>query len=370
MINKHSRNNNYYNINNDYISGFIHADGSLSSPFVRGGKNKNKLYMIPQFNLYQHINNKEIVLLIKEVFNNSGNIIYQTNNIMKYKITNIEHIINIIIPFFDKHQLRSNKYFTFLKFKLLVNILYYEQPIYGSSLWLYCAILATNLNPLIKKSVQLRYLNNKEQDIIINGIIPEDINIKELQSKYCSELLNITDLNDHSSIKNSQPINKDFINGLIDGDGSLYIAINKIKNKYISWQSTIQIIQDINNESLLNEIKLFFNDMGSIRKHKIEKSSSYYITKTDILNIVIPKLTNYEDLNNLNFNELTGPKIKLYKFYNFILINEILKSNKLSDPIILNNILDILYNVIDNKKNITLDEYKTDMINKLKISHS
>jgi hypothetical protein len=128
-ITKESRNKN--KINNNYIAGLVHADGTFTAPLIKG---KNKLYINPRFILTQHIMNKDIINEIKRLLNDKGHIKYQTNNIMKYTITNIEDIIKIILPIFDKYQVRSNKYYSYLKFKLLVKIIYYEKPIYKSSL--------------------------------------------------------------------------------------------------------------------------------------------------------------------------------------------------------------------------------------------
>lgn len=366
MINKDSRNKNYNNINNDYIAGYMQAKLLFIAPFIKG-KN-NQLYIKPKLNISDNINNKDLILLIKNKLNNIGYIINQSNkNIINYNINNIDHLINNIIPLLNKSQLRSDKYLTYLNFKLLINILYYEKPIYGSSLWTYCAILAINLNPLIKKSTQLRYLNNQDKYNIINGIIPKDINIKELQYKYCIELYNnnfISEINNNTLITNCQLLNSDFINGLIDGNGNLYININNNTLNCI-----LSIKQDINNISLLNDIKSYFNNIGNIHKSNYNNNDIYYhISNIDIINIVIPKLTNYNNNNNnINYNELTGPKIILYKIYNYILIYNILKENTLTNEVIFNKVLIILYNTISNKKNITYKEYKLKMINKLNI---
>lgn len=54
-------------LTNEYISGFIQGDGSFSAPMVRNGnKYSTKLYLVPQFNISQHIDNRDVIEEIKK----------------------------------------------------------------------------------------------------------------------------------------------------------------------------------------------------------------------------------------------------------------------------------------------------------------
>lgn len=380
-ITKLDKNNNYYSIDGNYIAGLVHADGTFTAPLIK--KNDSKIYINPRFILTQHIKSIEIIKNIKKELNNKGNIKNQNNNISKYTITNKKDIYENVIPYFDKYQVRGNRYLSYLKFKLLVNILINEKIEYKSSIWYFCIILATYINPLIPINTKLHYLNEKDKNIVINKIICSNLNYKLLINKYCSELnnINIDDILNSININlNTNKLNKEFINGLIDGDGSLSVSIKikksklktgEIKKSFI-WTVTLEIIQDIYNKDILLEIKNYFNDCGNIRKHLTDKSISYFIASTkDLNNIVIPKLLNislYNNIknNNINWNKLTGPKIKLYKFYNYILITSILNNNTLQDIKILNKIINLVYNIIENPKNISLNKFKQNILNKIK----
>ncbi len=128
---KLDKNKNYYNLSNNYIAGLFHADGTFTNTLING---KYKLYLNPRLILTQHKNNLEILKLIKLKLNDLGHIKIQNNNICKYTITNLKDIHDIVLPFFDKHQVRGNRYLSYLKFKLLVKILYNEHIEYKSSL--------------------------------------------------------------------------------------------------------------------------------------------------------------------------------------------------------------------------------------------
>lgn len=58
-------------ITNEYIAGFVMGDGSFGAPLITNGKT-NRIYIVPQFNLVQHENNKYILDEIKSRLQNVG----------------------------------------------------------------------------------------------------------------------------------------------------------------------------------------------------------------------------------------------------------------------------------------------------------
>lgn len=122
---------NIKNIVNDYIAGFVHADGTFTNTIIKG---KYKIYLNPRLIIKQHKNNIFILEEINKKLNNKGFIKIENNNIANLIISNIKDIYNIVLPFFDKYQVRGDKYYSYLKFKLLVGILCNETIIYKSEL--------------------------------------------------------------------------------------------------------------------------------------------------------------------------------------------------------------------------------------------
>lgn len=367
MINKQSRNINYNILDDDYIAGLIHADGGLSVPLIRPNKT---IYPRPQVSITQHIDNKDIIMGIKQRFGNIGSIRFQEkDNQIKYKIDNINDINRVVIPFLTKHQLRSNKYLSFLKWKLYIDIVLNEKPIYGSSLWLDLLLITTRINPLVKISKQLRYLKQDESDKITNYEFNNLDNIIDLTRKYSNELYEISFWNDiynHEPLNQSlnNPINKEFINGLFDGDGSLSVQFKSPKNKSsMTWSGVFQIVQDKYNESVLLELISYFK-CGKITHRSDEFSCSYFAYKTDIFKNIIPQLTNWDCNESLDWNNMIGPNVKLYKFYNFIII--FLEGNSKGDLKHLNKLINYAYNIIKNPKNLTLEEYRDYILERLR----
>lgn len=128
---KYDINKNEIKLSNNYIAGFVHADGTFTNTLIKG---KNKIYLNPRFILTQNKENKIILEIIKTKLNNLGHIKIQNNGVCKYTITNIKDIHDVVLSYFDKYQVRGNRYNSYLKFKLLVKILYNESILYKSSL--------------------------------------------------------------------------------------------------------------------------------------------------------------------------------------------------------------------------------------------
>lgn len=220
-------------------------------------------------------------------------------------------------------------------------------------------MLSTNINPMVPLTKQLRHLTKDEQDIIIKKKTISNFDYYYYINKYSSELskltLNELFTNEHERIpNNTQPLTKEFICGLFDGDGSLNIRLIKNKNKN-SLDVTFKIIQDSYNDKILMELLNYFNNKGIVKYHKIERSISYINTNiNDIYNIIIPKMLGIENMENIDLNNLDSLKIKLYKFYNFIEIYKLI--NDKNNPITNNKILLLLYNTTTNSQNLTFEE--------------
>lgn len=109
-------------LSDDYISGFIQGDGSFSVGLsITKNKKETKIYLRPLFTLTQHNNNILLIEKIIERFGNIGTYSIDNNNIIRYRISKLEDIKDIIIPFFDKYQLKEDKLLSYIKFKFIVN---------------------------------------------------------------------------------------------------------------------------------------------------------------------------------------------------------------------------------------------------------
>lgn len=89
---------------------------------------KNGDYLKYTFGIELHIRDIQLLYKIKSLLGVGQISIISNKNTVYFKIINKYHLINIIIPIFDKYSLLTMKQYDYLKFKkmLLENIIYYK----------------------------------------------------------------------------------------------------------------------------------------------------------------------------------------------------------------------------------------------------
>nr|QBM09684.1 hypothetical protein [Dactylella sp.] len=372
------------NITGDYIAGFVQADGSFSAVLTSKTRNSKRYFNISLvFTIVQHEKYKDLILEIQKYFKGVGNWYLNKNDkTIRYQVTKQSDLINVIIPFFMEHQLRSGKLLSFLHFKYIATVMSTRAHWNNKKMLLSLIVLASHLNPLGKIGNKIRYLDPEEQKYVINNIQPEGIDISELTE----------------SIKNfkQNELTLEFIHGLFDGDGNLSIyfvkpseaklnrvssenqSLEEIKTQhdyqnetreiklYVGYSFTI--VQDKHNLSLLNEVKSFFNETGGI--YEINDNCSIYKagSKSILASIILPKMAGKTSLdwvdcsqkpvnNDLTSSELNLPLLKYNKIYYSGKILKILSNDKIINNENMDQILELSYYVRDESDNITLEKY-------------
>lgn len=343
--------NKEWELRGDYIAGLTQADGSFSV-VLRRTKRKDKEYfnIVPVFTLVQSNKYKDLILEIQKKWGNIGFSYYQKNDkSIRYQVSKQEELLNVVIPFFMKHQLRSGKLESFLKFKYILEFMGTRAHFNNRKNLLSLIVIASHLNPLGKMGTNLRFLNPEEQHYVINNIQPEGIDISKLTN----------------SVKNfkQNPLTLDFIHGLFDGDGGLSVYFNSIQKSEgdikLSIGFSFTIVQDVENLSLLYEINSYFNNKGGI--YKLSKLCNIYKSgsKSDLISDILPKMINKESIFELDKDptDLYLPLMKYDKIYYSCKILELLSLNtKLNDKS-LNEILKYSYYVSKNSNDMTFSEY-------------
>ena len=102
---------------NWWLVGFTDGDGCFNIYI----NNKNKKISFT-FKLSQKTNNLQLLYFIKKYLGVGSIIIDQKNNMANYKITNKKILLEKIIPLFDNYPLKSSKLKTYILFKKSINI--------------------------------------------------------------------------------------------------------------------------------------------------------------------------------------------------------------------------------------------------------
>jgi hypothetical protein len=113
---------------NYFAAGFIDGESSFSVAMTRQkypSLSKGWRWIInPVFNVYQHENNKDILLLLRDVVFKAGRIYRKTSpyNVFTFSIENNKTLHEKIVPFFNKYQL-ATKTEDFKKFSKIVEMM-------------------------------------------------------------------------------------------------------------------------------------------------------------------------------------------------------------------------------------------------------
>lgn len=110
------------NLNPLWISGFVDGEGCFTIKISKNEQYRVGWFIQPCFLIQLHFRDKYLLLQIKSFFENTGTVWINSSNVY-YQVRNINEIIKVIIPHFDKYPLISKKQSDFLLFKNIVKLM-------------------------------------------------------------------------------------------------------------------------------------------------------------------------------------------------------------------------------------------------------
>ena len=114
-------------LNPNYILGFVDGEGSFHIAIYKDKSMKYGIKIIPEFHISQHKDNRDLLENFIKYFA-CGYIKYNHPNSEKdqtcvFVVRNRKDLFNKIIPFFQKHKLRTDKYKSFEIFAKIVSLM-------------------------------------------------------------------------------------------------------------------------------------------------------------------------------------------------------------------------------------------------------
>ncbi len=109
-----------------WIVGFVDGEGCFYIGINRHAEMTAKYQVLPEFTVVQHKRDIQLLHALKDFF---GCGVVRTNHgdRMSYRVRSIEHLVDKILPFFEKHELKSKKRQDFIKFRQVIHWIQQEK---------------------------------------------------------------------------------------------------------------------------------------------------------------------------------------------------------------------------------------------------
>jgi hypothetical protein len=102
-----------------WIVGFVDGEGCFHVAVNRNADMKAGYQVLPEFTVVQHRNDAQLLHALKAHFG-CGVVRVNHGDRLAYRVRGHEHLQSIIIPFFEKHSLKSRKRQEFESFRRVV----------------------------------------------------------------------------------------------------------------------------------------------------------------------------------------------------------------------------------------------------------
>jgi len=105
-----------------WVVGFVDGEGCFYVGVNHHPDMKTGYQVLPEFTVVQHERDIQILYALKKFFG-CGVVRKNHADRMAYRVRSIMHLSERIVPFFEKHPLKTKKHVNFLKFRDVVNLM-------------------------------------------------------------------------------------------------------------------------------------------------------------------------------------------------------------------------------------------------------
>jgi len=298
---KKNKNRNFI-FSPEWLAGFTQTDGSFVISF-EATNNKKGLPVRPVaiFNLSQ--SNKELDMFVAlQQWLNVGKV-YRNREGVIFVVKDIKSIINVILPLFDQSLLRGGKFTSYIQFKKIVLLMAENQHL--------------NLKGLLKIVDLGFFMNPDTTNRTIEGKakLLESLKSYAIQNNLTFEVPESE--MEISKIRPLKPLTKEFVRGLVDGDGSFNFAFVTKQRKI---NSNFTLTHELASLSVLYELQLFFQ-CGYVNQLPTAAARYQVQNLNSIMNNIIPVFQDME------FNTRRQEHFLIFKEVCEILKNEGIKTD-------------------------------------------
>jgi len=106
-----------------WVVGFVDGEGCFYVGINSQPEMKTGYQVLPEFTVVQHEQDIQLLYALKQFFG-CGVVRQNHGERMAYRVRGVEHLQERIIPFFEKHSLKTKKHLDFLKFRKVLMMMY------------------------------------------------------------------------------------------------------------------------------------------------------------------------------------------------------------------------------------------------------
>jgi hypothetical protein len=110
------------NLDSQWIAGFVDGEGCFHVGVNPHSDMEGGYQVLPEFTVVQHERDVQVLHALKAHFG-CGVVRRNYGDRMAYRVRSKEHLLKHIIPFFEKHPLKTRKYADFAKFRRIVRMM-------------------------------------------------------------------------------------------------------------------------------------------------------------------------------------------------------------------------------------------------------
>ena len=110
------------NLDAQWVVGFTDGEGCFHVGIARHPEMTLGVQVLPEFVIVQHKRDVQVLHAIKSFFD-CGVVRTNHGDRMCFRVRKLEHLLQIILPFFEKHHLKTRKQQAFLIFRDVVRLM-------------------------------------------------------------------------------------------------------------------------------------------------------------------------------------------------------------------------------------------------------
>ena len=130
------------NLNAQWVVGFVDGEGCFHIGINKNQEMKLGVQVLPEFTVVQHQVDEQVLYALKAYFG-CGVVRKNHGTRLSYRVRGQENLLDKIIPFFEKHQLKTRKRVDFAKFRKVVLLMEKGEHLNPDGLEKICQIKTT-----------------------------------------------------------------------------------------------------------------------------------------------------------------------------------------------------------------------------------